>query len=441
MENYKATKNVDKNSLKNNSSSTSYNGNIKKAYDNASNFNTNSVNNLGTNKISSFKNGVEGAQNIINNVKDGNDEPLSEENVSKVVDGLSETNIPYVSEGAKVVKGIDKVTDGKASKEISKIGNKTIKRTKFKIKLMIGLSLAAFIGIFLLMFVVFADENEENMELTNNTTMTSKSNTLSSNVSDRIVNIDLNNLIINNDTSNPIYVINITSGFNIDEAKNLISEFVDNNNIEDYFITNSSSDITDDELYIIYNNRLVDKNNLNDSIIDSGLVKISNGNTLEALEELANWYIENIKTYGTDTFKNPFFQGVVRNDCSGFASAYMSLVSNNYFGISSSAEMISTTGTWANKISQYGWKAYLSDEVSDLVPGDVLVSSPLAIAHTKGHVEIYVNENSTFGWGSVKKSYPTNNSITATTINNRKVYQDSYTKNRHTYSTIYRYEG
>ena len=352
------------------------------------------------------------------------------------------------------VKNLNKsIKNEKRKDNVKKIGKAIIKWRTRKLRrriLIIGIIVSLF--LLLLTFTTYAMKDLRNLDLTNNTSMTSKSNTLSKDISNRIVNLDLNNLIINNDTSNPIYVINITSGFNIDDVKNLISEFVDNNNIEDYFIINSSSDITDDELYIIYNNRLVDKNNLNDSIIATGLVKLSySGGTLGALEELANWYISNVYTYqgnvsgkGTGSrkmYENPFFQEKIGDDCSAFASAYMSLASNNYLGISSSSEMISLTGSWAQKVSAYGWKAYSSDNVGNLIPGDVLVSSANGIVNGQGHVEIYVNETSTFGWGSIKKTYPTNNSVISSTRNGHNVFLDGYANSKHVYTTIYRYEG
>ena len=57
---------------------------------------------------------------------------------------------------------------------------------------------------------------------------------------------------------------------------------------------------------------------------------------------------------------------------------------------------------------------------------------------TKGrHAEIYIDESSTFGWGSVKTQYPTPNAIQTTSSGGHVHFMDS----THDYITVYRYEG
>ena len=275
MENYKANKYENNSNNSSNSRSTSYNPNMINSFSHKPNsIKTPSGSQSIGNKIGNIKNGVQGAKDIAKNLKSGDSEPLNENNVSKLADGLSETNIPYVSQGAKVVKGIDKITGGKASKTISKAGNKAVKRTKLKLKIMISLWIIGFSMIFLIFFVVFADQNEINMGLTNNTSMSSKSGGLSiSQINSRIVYIDIDNLVTNDNVENAIYVINIIDGFSLEEINNLINTFITTNSIEDYFITNSSISINDSDLYSLFDNRLIDKNNVPQSIINSGLVK------------------------------------------------------------------------------------------------------------------------------------------------------------------------
>ena len=274
MENYKADKNIGREPLKKSSPSNSYNPNIKKSFDSVNSKAPNTAGgSSGFNKVQNIKNGVEGAKDIASNVKSGSDEPLTQENVSQVIDGLSETKIPYVSQGAKAVKVVDKVTGGKASKAISKVGNKAFGKTKRRIKIMIYLYIGGFVMVFLLFFSVFADENDDNLNVTNNTSMSSKGDWLSvSQINSRLVSMSINNLNVST-VENPIYVIDVIDGYDLESVNRLINDFVSNNSIEDYFVVNSSTSISDDDLRALFDKRFLNKSNIQQGIIDSGLVK------------------------------------------------------------------------------------------------------------------------------------------------------------------------
>lgn len=165
----------------------------------------------------------------------------------------------------------------------------------------------------------------------------------------------------------------------------------------------------------------------------------ASADVMKALEEVANWYIENVAVYDqTKYVESPFASAKVRADCTGFAVAYMSYVAGNDVPDSYSGEMIYPDGNWAKTVEALGWIAYTSDEIGELQPGDVLISHKGVLYSTKGqHAEIYVDESHTFGWGSVKSSYPTNLSITKSEFDGHVHFMD----NTHDYITIYRYAG
>ena len=269
--------NPNNNSRLNNSPSNSFNSNIKKRFDgaNTSKIGTSSSSQGGGfNKAQNIKNGVEGAGDIVKNVKSGSDEPFDEQNVSKVVDGLSETNIPYVSQGAKVVKAADKVTGGKVSRGLSKILNKIFGKHKKLKKIVVYTTVGSFAFILLFVFIVFADENQDNLSITNNSTMTNSSNyVVVSELNARVVRMDINNLTVSN-IQDPIYVIEVVDGYDIQTVHTIIKDFVTNNSIEDYFIINSSTSITDDDLRALFDNRMINKANINQDILNSGLVQL-----------------------------------------------------------------------------------------------------------------------------------------------------------------------
>lgn len=167
-----------------------------------------------------------------------------------------------------------------------------------------------------------------------------------------------------------------------------------------------------------------------------------------SLETVAMWYIENVNTYTCNTsgkfqncrkkYKTPFGSRKFGDDCTEFVSAYMSFISGTDIPESYSAEMVDPNGVWAQEVEKAGWKAYSSDEIGSLQMGDVLIAHSGSLYSTKGqHGEIYINESQTFGWGTIKKSYPTNNTISTTYENGHVHFRD----NGHDYITVYRFEG
>lgn len=176
----------------------------------------------------------------------------------------------------------------------------------------------------------------------------------------------------------------------------------------------------------------------------------ASGDVVKQLEDVGRWYIENVNTYQDRTsgkgsghrkyYSTPFGTREFGDDCTEFVAAYMSYVCGSDISESYSGDMVDPNGSWASEVANCNWKAYSSDEVGGtLLPGDVLISHKGALYSKKGeHAEVYINESSTFGWGSIKKQYPTNNSIETS------IDKDGHThfKDRgHDYITVYRYEG
>lgn len=156
------------------------------------------------------------------------------------------------------------------------------------------------------------------------------------------------------------------------------------------------------------------------------------------LQKLAEYFIENAGGYNMDTYLYvPFIDRNVRKDCTGFATAFMHMVSGNV-PQSSTGEMIDINGNWANTIKEDGWVGYTVDEigsVSNLRPGDVLVEH---YSGTNRHAEIYVDATHTFGWGSQQTEYPLNKTIVDTSTGSNKSFGDGY---HLMYTVVYRYEG
>ena len=70
--------------------------------------------------------------------------------------------------------------------------------------------------------------------------------------------------------------------------------------------------------------------------------------------------------------------------------------------------------------------------------GHILIAHSGSLYSTKGHhAEIYINASQTFGWGSIKSSYPTSNTITTSNEGGHVHFRD----NTHDYITVYRFEG
>ena len=170
----------------------------------------------------------------------------------------------------------------------------------------------------------------------------------------------------------------------------------------------------------------------------------SNVDLMAALEEVANSYINNVGTYwccGYEcrcNYKIPNLTREFGDDCTEFAAAYMSRVCGVDLEATSSGEMVYTDSKWAKDAQECGWIAYSSDEIKTLEPGDVMVAHVGSLYSTMGHhAEVYIDENHTFGWGSVKHSFPTDNTITTSSIFGHIHFQDK----RHDYITVYRYQG
>lgn len=174
----------------------------------------------------------------------------------------------------------------------------------------------------------------------------------------------------------------------------------------------------------------------------------SSADVLSSLEKLANWYIENVTTYTCYTdgkfrecrkfYDNPFTERDYADDCSEFASLYMSYVCGVDAPIATTAEMVDPNSSYAQTLKDCGWVSYTSDEIGSLQSGDVLIAhNGFSYSKQGQHAEIYINENQTFGWGTIKKSYPSNNSISKSEYDGHVHFKDS----GHDYITIYRYAG
>lgn len=164
----------------------------------------------------------------------------------------------------------------------------------------------------------------------------------------------------------------------------------------------------------------------------------------DTLSDMANYFIKSVGMYSGASYvrDKAFSEMPIRKDCTGFAVAYMSRISGTNLPESHSAAMVDPNGEWAKKAEASGWKAYTTDEISELKTGDVLVANPKISYSLNHHAEIYVDETHTFGWGSVKKSFPTNNAVKKREKNGHIVYSDWIGKSyQHDYVTVYRYEG
>lgn len=308
----------------------------------------------------------------------------------------------------------------------------------FKMKLII---IGCFIGFFLFICIfmtVFAEPDDVNMGLTNSTELSSKGSMVTKEeISNKLVyldNVDISNIELNKDS---IYVISMndlsTVDDNINTIKNIMSEY-------NYYVKPTGNSDIDTKLKNEFQDKVLENgDNPLEEIYQRAVIDGANINSSDMekkLEELAMYYINNVKTYSQGkSYAIPFINNeAFRGDCTGFAVAYMSYVSGSALPRSYSGEMVKKDGSWANKVSSYGWKAYSTDEIGELRLGDVLVADSF-ISYSKGnHAEIYVDETHTFGWGSVKKAYPVNNALKKSQVQGHTVYSDS-----HRYVTVYRY--
>lgn len=164
----------------------------------------------------------------------------------------------------------------------------------------------------------------------------------------------------------------------------------------------------------------------------------------ECLVSLANTYISKVGTYQAGSPRAYYNVGLSRkygDDCTEFTGAFMAKVSGTPLTETWSGGMISTSGAFAKEATNAGWKVYTSDEIGskdNLKLGDILVAHGGSGYSTYGeHAEVYIDESHTFGWGSVKQSYPSNNSISEQVFGGHVHFVDG----GHDYTTIYRFEG
>ena len=173
--------------------------------------------------------------------------------------------------------------------------------------------------------------------------------------------------------------------------------------------------------------------------------------TLEGkLETLANFYIKSVATYsshsGLKTYSGDSIMSGLecRNDCTGFARAFVNYVNgNNKTSAGGSSYFVKSWNATDN-----GWTYYETKDLKsldDLQLGDILISSPgnSSKGGTRseggyGHAEIYVDNKHSFGWGGVRTQYPLSHNWTFTTNSQgRNVVKDG----GHMYVCFYRYTG
>lgn len=284
---------------------------------------------------------------------------------------------------------------------------------------------------------------------------------------------DLNNIdnyisaykdLISKYSNNSIYIMSVTpvdeskagaSGYSVTntaiEAFNKkLSENFSSNYIDIY--SNLTNIGTTDGLH--YDNDTYKRINslVSSSISNSGREKCgsASGDVIGKLEEVANWYIQNVKTYQITPcggkgsgkrkfYDNPFLSRKIGDDCTEFANVYMSYVCGTELAISASGEMVNSKGNWAKPAEACGWKAYTTDEIGELQTGDVLIADNSVSYSYGAHAEVYVDASHTFGWGKCQSQYPLNNTISKETRGGHTVLSDSYGKNSHKYVTVYRY--
>lgn len=191
--------------------------------------------------------------------------------------------------------------------------------------------------------------------------------------------------------------------------------------------------------------------NISESTYNPVDFNVDTSSLMSCLETMANWYIANVSTYqrstrgnrGTGARQNYYCSlvgGDVGDDCTGFSAAYASLVSGKYIGAVASSGMY--PGTGVGGYTKAGWTRYTIAElggVDGLLPGDILVCNDGADANTKGHhAEIFIDKNTSFGWGQIQDKYPSC-TVPYTDTPGLQGYIDcgSY----HRYGVVYRFTG
>ena len=173
--------------------------------------------------------------------------------------------------------------------------------------------------------------------------------------------------------------------------------------------------------------------------------------TLEGkLETLAKWYLANIHTYGKNKYTlktvkaNDLMDGLeCRNDCTGFARAFVNYVNgNNKTSAGGSSAFVKGWNATDN-----GWTYYETKDLNsldDLQLGDILIAnstnaSKAGTISGKGHhAEVFIDKKHSFGWGKVQAEYPLSKDWNFTkNSQGRNVVTDS----GHIYVCFYRHTG
>lgn len=194
----------------------------------------------------------------------------------------------------------------------------------------------------------------------------------------------------------------------------------------------------------------------------SGNVATS-GDVKASLDAMANWYITHVDTYQNDyhhpdSHNNPKCAGSeadayysankdnsdkckakdggllylcdltntwVRDDCTGFAAAYATLVSGEEIAKSDSSSMLSS---W--DATNHGWtKIDIStlSSIDDVKEGDILVCN--------GHAEIFISTSQCFGWGGIRSEHPLSKTWSFSSGHVNLQWD------KRNYTTLYRYTG
>lgn len=157
-----------------------------------------------------------------------------------------------------------------------------------------------------------------------------------------------------------------------------------------------------------------------------------------SIEKLANWYIQNVPTYQNDTggggtgsrawYPCDLLEGnTVGDDCTGFSYACLILagyISDSPTNAPPSGWYIGEDSTMASKLKEAGFTHGYVASGMEFKAGDILAKS--------GHVELLVGVNEdgtyqTFGWGTIRHSYPSTESTTGDSLVNQ--YSDYYRLN------------
>lgn len=174
------------------------------------------------------------------------------------------------------------------------------------------------------------------------------------------------------------------------------------------------------------NPRTIDVDNLyyND-VTESETTYPDTSDFVSKIEEMANWYIQNVPTYQANSPYRGYYQCSLVNmevgdDCTGFSYAvlvYAGIINPSEVTALASSDYI-RGGAMLQYIEKGGMKCH--DVASDTVfkTGDMLC---VYIPNGRHHVEFVVGENSdgtyqTFGWGSVKTTYPSTQKATRTSL-------------------------